>query len=80
MNWPLNHMVAPKEKAVSCEECHAREGGRLAVGEAASTCRAGTAARCWTASGTLLVLGTLAGVVVHGGARAWFWRRRQGGK
>ena len=30
--------------------------------------------------GKLLLLGTLAGVVVHGGARFWFWRRRQGGK
>jgi hypothetical protein len=30
--------------------------------------------------GSLLLLGTLAGVVVHGGARYWFWRRRQGGK
>ena len=79
MNWPLNHMVAPKEKSVSCEECHAREGGRLASvkgfylpGRDRSTLLDGL--------GTLLVLGTLAGVVVHGGARFWFWRRRQGGK
>jgi len=28
--WPINHMVAPKEKAVQCEECHTRENGRLA--------------------------------------------------
>jgi len=31
MYWPLNHMVSPKEKAVSCAECHMRgDEGRLA--------------------------------------------------
>jgi len=29
MSWPITHMVAPKEKALGCVECHAREG-RLA--------------------------------------------------
>ena len=29
MAWPLNHMVAPKEKALGCVDCHAKEG-RLA--------------------------------------------------
>jgi hypothetical protein len=30
MHWPVNHMVAPKESALSCAECHTRENGRLA--------------------------------------------------
>ncbi len=30
MYWPVNHMVAPKEKAVSCVECHTRDHSRLA--------------------------------------------------
>ena len=30
MYWPINHMVAPKEQAVSCKECHTRNNGRLA--------------------------------------------------
>jgi len=30
MAWPITHMVAPKEKALACEECHDRTGGRLA--------------------------------------------------
>jgi hypothetical protein len=30
MYWPINHMVAPKEQALSCVECHTRENGRLA--------------------------------------------------
>ena len=27
--WPVNHMVSPKEKTLSCKECHSRNG-RLA--------------------------------------------------
>jgi octaheme c-type cytochrome (tetrathionate reductase family) len=27
--WPINHMVSPKEKTLSCTECHSRDG-RLA--------------------------------------------------
>ncbi|MBN1184498.1 MAG: tetrathionate reductase family octaheme c-type cytochrome [Bacteroidales bacterium] len=30
MYWPVNHMVSPKEEAVSCAECHTRDNGRLA--------------------------------------------------
>lgn len=30
MYWPVNHMVAPANEAVSCSECHTREDGRLA--------------------------------------------------
>ena len=30
MYWPLNHMVAPKDQAVGCAECHTRHDGRLA--------------------------------------------------
>lgn len=33
MYWPINHMVAPKEKSVSCAECHTRDDGRLAAVE-----------------------------------------------
>ncbi len=29
MYWPITHMVAPAEKAVECQECHAKDG-RLA--------------------------------------------------
>jgi len=28
MLWPITHMVAPKEKALACADCH-KEGGRL---------------------------------------------------
>jgi octaheme c-type cytochrome (tetrathionate reductase family) len=26
MMWPITHMVAPAEKALSCEECHSKDG------------------------------------------------------
>jgi octaheme c-type cytochrome (tetrathionate reductase family) len=26
MTWPLNHMVAPKEKALACKDCHSKDG------------------------------------------------------
>jgi octaheme c-type cytochrome (tetrathionate reductase family) len=26
MHWPLSHMVAPKEEAVACNECHSQNG------------------------------------------------------
>ena len=29
MFWPITHMVAPKDKALACTECHSRNG-RLA--------------------------------------------------
>lgn len=30
MVWPITHMVAPKEQALGCADCHAADGGRLA--------------------------------------------------
>ena len=29
MFWPINHMVAPKEQALRCNDCHVRDTGRL---------------------------------------------------
>lgn len=28
--WPILHMVAPKEQALACNDCHTKAGGRLA--------------------------------------------------
>lgn len=30
MSWPITHMVAPKDKALGCTDCHTAAGGRLA--------------------------------------------------
>ncbi|MCB9378614.1 MAG: tetrathionate reductase family octaheme c-type cytochrome [Holophagales bacterium] len=77
MNWPVNHMVAPKEKALDCADCHTPEGGRLAsVGGFYLPGRDRNRWLDW--AGRALLLTTLVGVVLHGGARVWFWRRRNG--
>ncbi|WP_417792828.1 tetrathionate reductase family octaheme c-type cytochrome [Terasakiella pusilla] len=31
MHWPITHMVAPKEDALSCQDCHTRTNSRLAA-------------------------------------------------
>ena len=30
MSWPITHMVAPKDQALGCTDCHTGAGGRLA--------------------------------------------------
>jgi len=32
MSWPLSHMIAPKDEAVRCEDCHSRESRLAGVG------------------------------------------------
>ena len=62
--WPITHMVAPKEDAVGCDECHADEGrlqevkGMYLPGRDHSN--------LLDDIGLLLVFGTLFGVMGHG--------------
>jgi octaheme c-type cytochrome (tetrathionate reductase family) len=75
MYWPISHMVAPKEAALSCESCHARTGGRLE--KLAGFYMPGRdRSRALDAFGWLAVFGTLAGVFVHGGVRVVLRARR----
>ncbi len=75
--FPITHMVAPKEDAVACNECHVREGGRLAS-------LSGIYLPGRDRSGFLeffgwaVVLGSLFGVAVHGFGRFVF--RKNGRK
>ncbi|MCL2026199.1 MAG: cytochrome C [Leptospirales bacterium] len=72
---PINHMVGSKKNALKCEDCHSRNG-RLANVQAG-----------WVPGrdrslfldivGTLMLLGSIAGVAVHGFLRYKF---RKGGK
>ena len=80
MYWNLNHMVAPKEQALSCTECHTRNGSRIAnlrdfylPGRDHSPALDG--------AGKLLIALTLLGVLTHGGLRvaSGILRRRNGG-
>ena len=64
MSWPITHMVAPKENAVGCNECHTR-GGRLDKIEGIYIPGRDSNQLVnligWVAAG-----GTLAGVLLHG--------------
>ena len=68
MLWPINHMVAPKEKAVQCDECHTRDNGRLA--NLAGFYMPGRDRWWWLdALGWLAIFGSLGLVIVHTIAR-----------
>jgi octaheme c-type cytochrome (tetrathionate reductase family) len=68
MYWPVNHMVAPKEEAVKCAECHTRNQGRLAG--LGGFYLPGRDAKPWIEYlGLCLMAFTLVGVVFHGSAR-----------
>ncbi|MEJ2382687.1 MAG: tetrathionate reductase family octaheme c-type cytochrome [Gammaproteobacteria bacterium] len=79
MYWPITHMVAPKEQALRCSQCHA-DGGRLAA--IAGVYLPGRSAdhQPWIERlGLLAAALGLLGVLGHGGIRAvlWLLRRRK---
>ncbi len=79
MTWPVNHMVAPKQQAVGCTECHAREGSRLAG--LRDFYMPGRDANRWVDGlGRLSIALSLAGVFVHAGVRVAASRRRTGAR
>jgi len=64
--WPITHMVAPKEKALGCVECHA-SGGRLEkVTGIYIPGRSADHARGLDTSGWAIALLALLGVIGHG--------------
>lgn len=75
--WPITHMVAPKEDALACQDCHAK-AGRLASVEGMYL--PGRDANRWLdLGGLLLVLGTLGGTLGHGLIRRLSGSRRRSG-
>ena len=72
--WPINHMVAPKEDALDCNECHSKEG-RLK--DLDGFYMPATGKSKWLdIIGLLLILGTLGGVLGHGALRIILAKRR----
>ena len=67
MSWPITHMVAPKEDALSCAQCH-KENGRLAKVEGVYMPGTNTTPLIDKLGWTLALL-TLIGVLAHGGIR-----------
>jgi hypothetical protein len=76
MTWPINHMVSPKTTTVQCGECHTRDRGRLA--KLGGFYMPGRDYNSWVEylGGGALIL-TLAGVLLHGGARIVIGRKRK---
>jgi len=63
--WPITHMVAPKEDALGCGDCHAPKGSRLAALEGVYL--PGRDHNRWLDTiGTALVFSTLAAILIHG--------------
>ncbi len=63
MYWPITHMVAPKKDALSCDECHAKEGRLKDLGGFYMPGRDNF--KWLDLLGYLLVLGALGIVVLH---------------
>lgn len=75
MHWPLSHMVAPKEQALSCDECHSRDGRLDKLTDFYMPGR--DKSDLLDIIGWLAVLGTLGGVSLHGLVRVVFRKRRK---
>jgi octaheme c-type cytochrome (tetrathionate reductase family) len=74
--FPTTHMVAPRENVVGCMECHVRQGSRLA--KLAGFYMPGRDKFDFLdAGGWILVLGSLAGVFLHGLGRLISNTRRE---
>lgn len=62
--WPITHMVTPKEQALGCSDCHAKEGRLAGLPGIYMPGRDGN--RWLDIIGLLAVVGTLVGVLGHG--------------
>lgn len=66
--FPITHMVAPKEDALACTECHIRSGSRLA-GITDVYLPGRDRSRLFDTIGWLSVFGAVVGVLLHGFGR-----------
>ncbi|MET0089084.1 MAG: tetrathionate reductase family octaheme c-type cytochrome [Candidatus Thiodiazotropha sp.] len=75
-HWPLAHMVAPKEQALGCVDCHSRDGRLKDLG---GFYMPGRDRSLWVDTlGWLMVLGSIGGVGLHGLGRMVMRKRREG--
>jgi octaheme c-type cytochrome (tetrathionate reductase family) len=74
MYLPINHMVSIKELAVQCTDCHTRENSRLA-GLTDFYMPARDYSSLIDTAGISIILLTLFGVIIHGGARLYSFRK-----
>ncbi|MBL8492202.1 MAG: tetrathionate reductase family octaheme c-type cytochrome [Rhodocyclaceae bacterium] len=76
MTWPITHMVAPKQDALTCTQCHSHNGRLQKVEGIYMPGRDGKPWLDWI--GWLAALGTLVGVIFHGGLRIYLANRKAG--
>lgn len=76
LTWPITHMVAPKEDALTCAQCHSQNGRLKGVTGVYMPARDGS--RALDTLGWGLALLTLLGVLVHGAIRV-VTHKKQGG-
>jgi len=67
MSWPITHMVAPKEEALACTECHAKDGRLAGIGGVYIPSRDGFTPM--DKAGWAIALLTLLGVLGHAAMR-----------
>lgn len=67
MYWPLNHMVAPAENSLDCQNCHSQNGRLENLSGFYLTGR--DSSRFFDVLGVLLVVLSIVGVTIHGGFR-----------
>jgi hypothetical protein len=67
MYWPIAHMIAPKEDALSCQECHSANGRLKDIKGVYMPGR--DASKLLDMAGWTIALLALIGVLIHGGLR-----------
>jgi len=67
MSWPITHMVAPAEKALSCEQCHSKNGRLQNIQGVYMPGR--DSSKLLDIAGWTIALFAFIGVLIHGGLR-----------
>lgn len=76
MSWPITHMVAPKQDALTCAQCHAPQTGVGRLDKVPGIYMPGRRANEWlNMAGWGLALLTLIGVLGHGALRIYLARK-----
>lgn len=75
MTWPITHMVAPEEDALSCAQCHSKNGRLKGIEGVYMPSR--DRSRLLDFAGWTLVLWSLVAVLIHGGIRIYTSKKKE---
>lgn len=73
MSWPITHMVAPKEDALQCKQCHVEKGRLQNISGVYMPGLNNTPIIDWLGYAAALL--ALIGVIIHGGIRYFMHKR-----